>query len=219
MAVADLPLQGRRILVVDDQAAIRSLLEVALSEAGADVQTAPDGLSAVELLALRPPDLVLLDIAMPGMNGWQVLEKLQASPRTAAIPVILQTSADDYDSYDSAKKFKVAAFVSKPFRLAEVVETTRRVLQGARPLQGRLEPPAAAPEVEVRDTTDAPVGLGTLIERSGVVAQVDLDRPLTVGQKVTLVVKERGRAEPSPALVRWVTKVENRFHHGLRLDS
>jgi CheY-like chemotaxis protein len=216
--MADLPLKGRRILVVDDQAPIRALLEVALSDAGADVQSAPDGLSALELAALRPPDLVLLDIAMPGINGWQVLEKLQASARTASIPVVLQTSADDYDSYESAKKFKVAAFVSKPFRLAEVVETSRRILEGARPLQGRVEAPAAVPEVEVRDAANAPVGLGTLIERSADGAQVDLDRPLSVGQKVTLVVKERGRADPRPALVRWVTKVDNRFHHGLVTD-
>ena len=216
--MADLPLEGRRILVVDDQAAIRGVLEVALAEAGADVHCAADGLSALELLALRPPDLVLLDIAMPGMSGWQVLEKLQASPRTAAIPVILQTSAEDYESYDRAKKLKVAAFVSKPFRLAEVVETSRRVLEGARPLQGRREPPAAVPEVEVRDAADAPVGRGTLIERAPGGAQVDLDRPLTVGQKVTLVVKERGKADRRPALVRCVSKVENRFHHGLVTD-
>jgi CheY-like chemotaxis protein len=217
--VADLPLQGRRILIVDDQAAIRGVLEVALSDAGADVHTAPDGLSALELVALSPPELVLLDLAMPGMSGWQVLEKLQASARTASIPVIVQTSAEDYDSFDRAKKLRVAAFVSKPFRLAEVIETSRRVLEGARPLQGRLEPPAVVPEVEVRDATDAQVGVGTLIDRTPGGAQVDLDRPLTVGQKVTLVIKERGKVQPRAALVRWVTKVENRFHHGLLTDS
>lgn len=217
--MADLPLAGRRILVVDDQAPIRSVLEVALSEAGADVRTASDGLAALELVALSPPELVLLDVAMPGLSGWEVLEKLQASAPTARIPVVLQTSAGDYTSYDRAKKLRAAAFVSKPFRLAEVVETCRRILEGARPLQGRLEAPAAEPEVEVRDARDAPAGLGTLIDTSGDGAQVDLDRPLTVGQRVTLVVKERGRSSAKPAVVRWVTKVENRFHHGLRLDG
>ena len=217
--MSDLPLSGRRILVVDDQSSIRSLLEVALSEAGADVRTAPDGLAAIELVALSPPDLVLLDLAMPGMTGWQVLEKLQASVRTASIPVVLQTSAEDYGSFDRAKKLKVAAFVSKPFRLAEVVETCRRILEGARPLQGRLDPPVHIPEVEVRDAGDTPAGTGTLIDRNAAGAQVDLDRPLAVGQRVTLVIKERGKADSRPAVVRWVTKVENRFHHGLRLDA
>ena len=217
--MGDPPLSGRRILVVDDQAAIRGVLEVALGEAGADVRTAPDGLAAIELVALSPPDLILLDLTMPGLTGWQVLEKLQESARTASIPVILQTSAEDYDSFDRAKKLRVAAFVSKPFRLAEVTETCRRVLEGARPLQGRLETPAVVPEVEVRDASDAPVGVGTLINRTAGGAQVDLDRPLTIGQKVTLVVKERGRADRQPARVRWVTKVDNRFHHGLLDDA
>ena len=217
--MGDLPLSGRRILVVDDQAAIRGVLEVALSEAGADVRTAQDGLAAIELVALSPPDVILLDLAMPGLTGWQVLEKLQATARTASIPVILQTSAEDYDSFDRAKKLRVAAFVSKPFRLAEVIETCRRILEGARPLQGRIEPPVVVPEVEVRDAADASVGVGTLIDRTPGGAQVDLDRPLTVGQMVTLVVKERGRADRQPARVRWVTKVENRFHHGLLNDA
>ena len=217
--MADLPLAGRRILVVDDQPAIRTVLELALGEAGADVRTAPDGPAARELVAIRPPDLILLDLAMPGMTGWQVLETLQASSRTAPIPVVLQTSAEDFSSFERAKKLRVAAFVSKPFRLAEVVETCRRILEGARPLQGILEPPVPVPEVEVRDAGDAPAGVGTLIDTTSDGAQVDLDRPLKIGQRVTLVLKERGRSDAQPAVVRWVTKVDNRFHHGLRLDA
>jgi len=217
--MADPPLAGRRILVADDQAPIRSVLESALSEAGADVRTAPDGLAALELVAIHPPDLILLDVAMPGLNGWQVIEKLQASSRTASIPVVLQTSAGDFESFDRAKKLRVAAFISKPFRLAEVVETCRRILEGARPLQGRVEPPVLVPEVEVRDAADAPAGVGTLIDTTVDGAQVDLDRPLKIGQRVTLVLKERGRSNAQPAVVRWVSKVDNRFHHGLRLDA
>jgi two-component system, OmpR family, alkaline phosphatase synthesis response regulator PhoP len=217
--VADLPLAGRRILVVDDQAAIRSVLELALADAGADVRTAADGLAALELVALNPPELIMLDLAMPGMSGWQVLEKLQAATPAAQIPIVLQTSAEDYDSFDRAKKLRVAAFVSKPFRLAEVVETCRRILEGARPLQGRTEPPTMVPEVEVRDAADAPAGVGTLIDTNGDAAQVDLDRPLKIGQRVTLVLKVRGQSNATPAVVRWVSKVDNRFHHGLRLDA
>ena len=215
----DLPLAGRRVLVVDDQEAIRGVLELALAESGADVQTVSDGLAALEVIALGPPDLILLDIAMPGMTGWQVLETLQASSRTAHIPVVLQTSAEDFGSFDRAKKLRVAAFISKPFRLAEVVETCRRILEGARPLQGRPQLPAVVPEVEVRDAADALAGMGTLIDVSGDGAQVDLDRPLKIGQRVTLLLKSRGQESPKPAVVRWVSQVENRFHHGLRLDA
>ena len=217
--MSDLPLARRRILVVDDQASLRGVLEVALSEAGADVRTAPDGAAALEMVRLFTPDLVLLDLAMPGMTGWQVLEALQASRQTSSIPVVLQTSAEDYSSYDRAKKLKVASFVNKPFRLSEVVETCRRILEGARPLQGRVDPPVVVPEVEVRDAAAAVAARGTLIDRTPAEAQVDLDRPLVVGQRVTLTVAERGRSAAQPAVVRWVTKVEGRFHHGLRFDA
>ncbi len=204
---------------MDDQSSIRGVLELALSEAGADVRTAPDGKAALEMVRLGAPDLILLDLAMPAMSGWEVLESLQASAATASIPVVLQTSAEDYGSYDRAKKLRVASFVSKPFRLSEVVETCRRILEGARPLQGRTEPPAAVPEVEVRDAGDALAGRGTLIDRSADGAQVDLDRPLVVGQRVMLSVSERGKAVAQRAVVRWVTKVEGRFHHGLRIEG
>ena len=217
--MAELPLATRRILVVDDQSSIRGLLETALSEAGADVRTAPDGAAGLEMVRLNEPDLILLDLAMPRMTGWQVLEALQASPKTASIPVVLQTSAEDYASFDRAKKLRVAAFVSKPFRLSEVIETCRRILVGARPLQGRVEPPVVIPEVEVLDAAGTQINRGTLIDLSDAGAQVDLERPLSIGQRVTLVVKASGKDAPRPSVVRWVTKVEGRYHHGLRVDG
>jgi CheY-like chemotaxis protein len=218
--VADLPLARRRILVVDDQSSIRDLLESALAEAGADVRTAPDGIAAIEMVALNPPELILLDLAMPGMGGWQVLESLQSSVKTSSIPVVLQTTAEDYGSFDRARKLKVAAFVSKPFRLSEVVETCRRILLGARPLQGRVEPPTTVPEVEARDAGGTALARGALIDLSESGAQVDLERPLQVGQRVTLVVSDGGKARaPRATIVRWVTKVDGRYHHGLRFDG
>ena len=80
--------------------------------------------------------------------------------------------------------------MSKPFRLAEVVETCRRILGGARPLQGRPQPPPEEPEVEVRDAADKLLGVGTLMDMATRGAQVDLERPLMVAQRVTLVVHE-----------------------------
>ena len=217
--MAELPLARRRILVVDDQSSIRGVLEIALSEAGADVRTAQDGRAAIEMVGLGAPELILLDLAMPGMSGWQVLEALQASRRTASIPVVLQTSAEDYGSFDRAKKLHVAAFVNKPFRLSEVVETCRRILEGARPLQGRVEPPPVISTVEVHNANGELAGRGTLIDRSADGAQVDLDRPLVVGQRVTLSVHERSQATTQKTVVRWVTRVEGRYHHGLRIET
>ena len=215
--MADLPLSSRRILVIDDQASIRGLLHTALTEAGADVSTAAGGTDAIEMVAVSPPELILLDLAMPGMSGWQVLEALKASRKTASIPVVLQTSAEDFASFDKARKLSVAAFVSKPFRLSEVVETCRRILGGARPLQGRPQPAPDEAKVEIRDSSDKVLCAGTLMDMATRGAQVDLERPLAVAQRVTLVVHEGPHmGSHHDAEVRWITQVEGRYQHGLR---
>lgn len=215
--MADLPLSKYRILVVDDQPSIRGLLHVALTEAGADVSTASNGADAVVMVGVAPPDLILLDLAMPGMTGWQVLEALKASHKTASIPVVLQTSAEDFASFDRARKLNVAAFVSKPFRLSEVVETCRRILGGARPLQGRPQPAPEEPRVEIRDAAGRVLSVGTLMDMATRGAQVDLEKPLAVGQRLTLLVHEGPhKGSHHDAEVRWVSQVEGRYQHGLR---
>lgn len=215
--MADLPLSKCRILVVDDQSSIRGLLHVALTEAGADVSTAASGSDAIVMVGVAPPDLILLDLAMPGMTGWQVLEALKASRKTASIPVVLQTSAEDFASFDKARKLAVAAFVSKPFRLSEVVETCRRILGGARPLQGRSQPAPQEPRVELRDAAERVLCVGTLMDMATRGAQVDLEKPLAVGQRLTLVVHEgEHKGSHHDAEVRWITQIDGRYQHGLR---
>ena len=203
--------------MVDDQSSIRGLLHVALTEAGADVSTASGGADAIVMVGVSPPDLILLDLAMPGMTGWQVLEALKASRKTASIPVVLQTSAEDFASFDKARKLSVAAFVSKPFRLSEVVETCRRILNGARPLQGRPQPAPDEAKVEIRDASDRVLSAGTLMDMATRGAQVDLERPLLVAQRVTLVVHEGPHmGSHHDVEVRWISQVEGRYQHGLR---
>lgn len=213
--MVDTPLTGRRILVVDDQPSIRAILETALSEAGADVWCVPDGPSAITLLETANPELILLDLAMPGMNGWQVLEALSGKPRTAGIPVVLETSAQDFPSFQRARRHGVAAFLSKPFRLAEVVETCRRILEGARPLQGRHEGGDATPPVQMRDAEDNLVALGWLLNMDARGAQVDLESPLEPGRRLTLVTQDDAQVTTRQAEVRWVNPVGGRYHHGL----
>ena len=213
--MGDTPLAGRRILVVDDQPSIRGILETALSEAGADVWSVPDGPTAITLLETANPELILLDLAMPGMSGWQVLEALSGKPRTAGIPVVLQTSAEDFPSFQRARRHGVAAFVNKPFRLAEVVETCRRILQGARPLQGRQESGDTTPPIQMRDAEDNLVALGWLLNMDARGAQVDLESPLEPGRRLTLVMQDGAHITTRQTEVRWVNAVGGRYHHGL----
>jgi len=212
------PLAARRILIVDDQPSIRGVLEVALSEAGADVWTAADGPAALNSLETALPDLILLDLVMPRMNGWQVIQALATSPRTATIPVVLQTSAEDFASFDRARKHGVAAFISKPFRLGEVIETCRRIAEGARPLQGRGTAQETVPAVTIRSPQGDLIAVGQLLDLSPRGAQVELAVPLALAQKVQLTLEREGAPGIRSGEVRWMSRVGLRFHHGLFLE-
>ena len=150
------------------------------------------------------------------MNGWQVLESLRAVAETASIPVVLETSSGDFPSYELARKHSVAAFISKPFRLVDVVETCRRTLGGARPLMGREahDPPPAS--VQVRDTQERLLAVGTLVDADTGGAQIEIDTALGQGQQVVLTILGAAGPERFQAEVRWVSSDGRRFVHGLR---
>ena len=216
------PLASRRILVVDDQPSIRGVLELALKEAGAEVLAAADGPSALKTARASIPDLILLDVTMPGMSGWEVIEALILTPQTAGIPVILQTTAEDLEVFHQARKRGVAAFISKPFRLNEVIETCRRILEGARPLQGRGMSAGSEPEgpaVWLREMDGTLLGVGTLLDLAGKGAQVQLETPLPLSRVLTLVIDDGPSPSSRQAEVRWVTHVGNRFHIGFVIRS
>lgn len=214
--VPPLPLASRRILIVDDQPSIRGVLELALQEAGAEVWTAPDGKLALELLHSKLPDLILLDLSMPNMDGWEVMEAIKLLPQVSGIPVIFETSAEDYPSFDRARKLGAAAFISKPFRLGELVETCRRTLDGARPLQGKLgTPEEKGRRVELLDGDGKLLTTGWLLEHDAKGAQVDLGHPLALSQALRLILQDWPGAPTLEAEVRWVTRTGDRYHHGL----
>lgn len=131
------------------------------------------------------------------------------------IPVVLQTSTEDFASFDRARKQGVAAFISKPFRLNEVIETCRRILEGARPLQGRSIASDEPLVAQIRDDQGNLLAVGRLVDRGGSGAQVDLESPLPLTRKVSLTVHEPSGAVTLEAEVRWVTRVGERYHHGL----
>ena len=84
----------KRVLVVDDEPAIRALVVASLADASYQVATAANGPSALASLEADLPDLILLDLALPGMSGKDILGSLRSNPRTAAIPVLLLTGSE-----------------------------------------------------------------------------------------------------------------------------
>jgi adenylate cyclase len=103
------------VLVVDDIEANRDLLGRRLQRQGHTVTLAQDGLQALELIQAQPFDLVLLDIMMPKMNGYQVLEHLKADPALRYIPVIMISAVDDLDSVVKCIELGAEDYLTKPF--------------------------------------------------------------------------------------------------------
>lgn len=209
-------LVSRTILVVDDQPEVREILLSALQEAGAQVLMAGNAEEALDVVARKRPDVILLDLYMPGMDGWQFLERLTGRGGRPAPPIVLQTAADDYGSVQRARRLGVAAYVSKPFRLNEVIETCVRVAGGARPLLGRANAADRAPLVYVAADDGSALARGSVVEMGDDGAQVDLDVPLTLGRRFRFVVDPDQHARREViGEVRWLRSTSGRWVHGL----
>jgi len=114
-----------RILVIDDQAANITVLSTMLGQQGFEIAGATDGEEALRLLAARCPDLVLLDVLMPGIDGFEVCRRIREHPETKHIPIIFLSSADDKDFVVRALGAGGVDYVTKPFHKAELVSRVR----------------------------------------------------------------------------------------------
>ena len=116
------------VLVVDDSRTIRTLFTDLLSESGFDTMLARDGLEALEKLEQHRPDVVLLDIVMPRMNGYELCRKLRENPATRHIPIVMVSSKDqEFDRYWGLKQ-GADAYITRPCSPEEIVTTLRDLL-------------------------------------------------------------------------------------------
>ena len=104
-----------KILVVDDEPDIVQSLSIRLGSVGYEVSTAMDGLGATRRAIEEQPDLILLDIGMPGGNGHEVVERLGNIGETCHIPVIYLTACTDAEDYRKAREGGVCKYITKPF--------------------------------------------------------------------------------------------------------
>ena len=119
-----------KILITDDDPVIIELLQVNLEFEGYDVVSAGDGQEAVAKAAEHLPDLVILDIMMPRMDGWTARAELLKNPRTAEIPVIFLSARAQQADLRKGNESGVAAYVTKPFEPVELLDLIAEVLSG-----------------------------------------------------------------------------------------
>jgi two-component system alkaline phosphatase synthesis response regulator PhoP len=121
-----------KVLVIDDEAPIRLLCRVNLEAEGMDVIEAPDGPSGVDKARDETPDVILLDVMMPGLDGWRVAEQLFEDDRTGGIPIIFLTARAEFR--DRARGLDIGGvdYVTKPFNPLELAALVRDLL-------GRIE--------------------------------------------------------------------------------
>jgi DNA-binding response OmpR family regulator len=139
------------ILVAEDQAAMLETIQVALEMSGYRVLTACDGLEALAILESEPVDLILADIAMPRLNGYQLYERVRENPQWVAIPFVFVTARAMDSDIHYALEMGVDDYLTKPIQLDHLLSTVRGKLRRARQLSQQYDLPSepAAPEAEI----------------------------------------------------------------------
>lgn len=118
----------KRILVVDDEPHILKLVAFSLKSGGYEVLEATDGLSAISVVQAEQPDLVLMDVMMPTLDGYEACRRLKADPATADIPVIMLTAKTQSTEHKTGYDVGAADYINKPFTPKDLVAHVRELL-------------------------------------------------------------------------------------------
>lgn len=119
----------KRILCIEDEPEMIDLIRLILGRRGFEVYGAPGGVEGIRLVRETHPDLVLLDLMMPDMDGWEVYQKMKAEDSTKAIPVIVVTAkAQSIDKVLGLHIAKVDDYITKPFGPQDLIDSIEKVL-------------------------------------------------------------------------------------------
>ena len=118
----------RRILIVDDEPSIAKILRKQLEVAGYDVNVAVDGLDGLTKAQASLPELLVLDVMLPKMGGYEVCSTLKKDPKTQHIPILMLTAKAQRQDQEVGLQAGANAFLTKPFQLEELLEKARALL-------------------------------------------------------------------------------------------
>jgi DNA-binding response OmpR family regulator len=143
-----------RVLVIDDEAPIRLLCRVNLEADGMQVLEASDGPTGLEKARNEEPDVILLDVMMPGLDGWQVAEELLDDRRTSSIPIVFLTARAEVRDRARGLDLGGIDYVTKPFNPIELAPQVRELIQ--RVDRGEREDLRREKITELRDLLEPP---------------------------------------------------------------
>lgn len=118
----------KRILIVEDEESLLKLESILLTTKGFVVQGVANGIAAMEAISDHPPDLVLLDVMLPGLDGFEVCRQIKGNPETRHIPVILLTAKKSPEDLARGKEVGADQYITKPFKSSMVVAAIEELL-------------------------------------------------------------------------------------------
>lgn len=123
-------MDNRKILIVDDENELVEMMKMRLEANEYDVFTAYDGMEALASARKNSPDLIILDLMLPKLDGYQVCRMLKFDKITSKIPIIMLTALDKREDREWGKKVNADAYMTKPFNTEELLEKIRELLSG-----------------------------------------------------------------------------------------
>lgn len=123
-----MPDPSHHILIVEDEKSTADAIKVNLEAKGYSTEIAADGDEAIRMMAARLPSLVILDIMMPGISGWEVLDLLPQDEEMAVVPVVILSGRDTTRDIATGWRYEIVAYFTKPFDMRELLTVVDRVL-------------------------------------------------------------------------------------------
>ncbi len=119
---------GTRVLVIEDDRSIAQLVELELEERDLDVRCCHDGILGLEAVTEFEPAVILLDIMLPGVDGWEICRFMAGDPALKNIPIVIFTAKSAREDFDLARQYNLAGFFTKPYATADVLRHVEKVL-------------------------------------------------------------------------------------------
>ena len=119
---------GRHVLLIEDEPNITEAMRFILARDGWTVSSHADGATAVHAVTQAKPDVLVLDVMLPGRSGYDILRDLRADPETSALPIMMLTARGQLKDRERAESFGVSHFMTKPFSNQEVLDTLNTLL-------------------------------------------------------------------------------------------